>query len=542
VHSQILTYHDGTKHHFRAFAPSLGYLDWATQPNPFRRYMGAPLIRLSLVPTTPSPSYEEPFSPVGIPSRPLDFNSVSRLFHDALAISAWKQAGSSRWSLRINPSSGNLHPSEGYLVTGPVPGIHDTPAVFHYAPLEHGLELRTEFSIDVWNILMRGFPAGSFFLGLTSIHWRESWKYGERAYRYCQHDAGHAIAALSLAAAACGWESRLLSNPGDDRICRLLGLGSLEDPDAEHPDCLLAVYPAGIPYSESPLPDEAVAAVAAGEWKGRPNILSRSHHPWPMIEEAARAAWKPDTGKIFTGAAKSHFSPQPSFFTPAPFREIVHRRRSAVALDGKTTITRKTFYKILQKTLPLPERIPFETLPWPVSIHLGLFVHRVEEIPPGLYALVRHPEKLSELKEFFRESFAWAVPPGCPDDLPLYLLAEGRCTDLAARVSCFQEIAGDGAFSLGMIAEFEKPLKEYGNWFYRRLFWETGVVGQVLYLEAEAEGIRGTGIGCFFDDPVHEIFGLRGHRYQSLYHFTMGGPVEDPRIMTLPPYPDAPAG
>ena len=68
---------------------------------------------------------------------------------------------------------------------------------------------------------------------------------------------------------------------------------------------------------------------------------------------------------------------------------------------------------------------------------------------------------------------------------------------LAAAVSCGQNIAGDGAFSLGMIAEFESSLRRHGPWFYRRLFWETGVIGQVLYLEAEAAGVRATGIGCF---------------------------------------------
>ena len=41
-----LEYHHATKHHFGRFAPSLGYLDWATQPNPFRRFDGARLHRL----------------------------------------------------------------------------------------------------------------------------------------------------------------------------------------------------------------------------------------------------------------------------------------------------------------------------------------------------------------------------------------------------------------------------------------------------------------------------------------------------------------
>src|SRR5262249_61229328 len=99
-------------------------------------------------------------------------------------------------------------------------------------------------------------------------------------------------------------------------------------------------------------------------------------------------------------------------------------------------------------------------------------------------------------------------------------------------ISCDQKIAADGFFSLGMIAEFDRSLEQFGPAFYRQLFWESGVVGQQLYLEAEAEGARGTGIGCFYDDPVHEVLGLTGHTFQSLYHFTVGLPVEDQRLMT----------
>jgi hypothetical protein len=73
----------------------------------------------------------------------------------------------------------------------------------------------------------------------------------------------------------------------------------------------------------------------------------------------------------------------------------------------------------------------------------------------------------------------------------------------------------------------------------RNLFWEAGLLGQVLYLEAEEAGIRATGIGCYFDDPVHEVFGITSHDWQSLYLFTVGGPVEDTRLTTLPAYADA---
>ena len=63
-----------------------------------------------------------------------------------------------------------------------------------------------------------------------------------------------------------------------------------------------------------------------------------------------------------------------------------------------------------------------------------------------------------------------------------------------------QEIASHGCFSLGMIARFDPVLHDKGEWMYPRLFWETGVLGQVLYLEAHAVGISATGIGCYFDD------------------------------------------
>lgn len=85
---------------------------------------------------------------------------------------------------------------------------------------------------------------------------------------------------------------------------------------------------------------------------------------------------------------------------------------------------------------------------------------------------------------------------------------------------------------------FRKPIDQasYGAAFYRNLFWEAGMIGQVLYLEAEETGIRATGIGCYFDDPVHAAFGIVSHEWQSFCHFTVGASVEDGRLSTLPAY------
>ena len=230
----ILAYHQATKHRFEGYARGPGRMDWATQPDPFRRYAGAPLILLKIDEPGEDPAYDSVFSPSGgIPPAPLELWSISRLLYDSMALSAWKSARGVSWPLRVNPSSGNLHPTECYILCGAVEGLCDVPMVCHYAPGEHALEVRAEIPRKIWERLVEGLPAGTVLLGLTSIHWRESWKYGERAYRYCQLDAGHALGAVALAAAALGWDARLLDDLGSDQLALLLGLADNYAAEAE---------------------------------------------------------------------------------------------------------------------------------------------------------------------------------------------------------------------------------------------------------------------------------------------------------------------
>jgi SagB-type dehydrogenase family enzyme len=548
---QTIEYHDASKHHFDKYAPGPGYLDWASQPDPFRRYPGAPLHRLAINPPFDEPAYDLAFDSGHIPPVQLDVRSLSRLLFDSLALSAWKSAGTERWALRVNPSSGNLHPTEAYVILGPMAGLGESPLVCHYAPKEHGLEVRARFPIDLWDELICGLPKESVLVGLASIHWREAWKYGARAYRYCRHDIGHAIAAVSLAAAGLGWQARLLDGLSTESLSYLLGVFDPQGAEAEEPDCLLAVYPQNAPpVSRCSLNPDALAAFRTLSWNGTPNHLSRTHVEWPAIDKVALASRKSPTRESdFEAEGPVQDVREPLRASElssgqgandgrmVALRQIIHQRRSAVAMDGFTSIPRTSFFRMLLRTMPAPRQIPFTTLPWEAHTHLALFVHRVDGLTPGLYFLLRNVREKEELRSAMRGSFVWKKPDDCPDALELYLLAQGNFRKAAMQISCFQEIAGDGCFSAAMIAAFEGPLNRYGPWFYPRLFWECGMIGQVLYLEAEAAGIRATGIGCFFDDPTHEVLGLKGHSYQDLYHFTLGGPIDDHRLTTLPPYP-----
>ncbi|MBI4385002.1 MAG: nitroreductase family protein [Nitrospinae bacterium] len=551
---QTIFYHETTKHNYHRYARGPGYMDWSSQPDPFRRFSGAPVVYLPAIVADESPPYREIFKPGAVPPEPLTAHGVSRFLELSLAVSAWKQAGDVRWALRSNPSSGNLHPTEGYLVLPSVEGFDAGSGVYHYCAREHALERRAGFSAETWSGLTRGFPPGTFLAGLTSIHWREAWKYGERAFRYCQHDVGHALAAYRVASATLGWNAVLLEEMDDPGLSRLFGIdreADFQGAEREHPDLVCAVFP-NTARAETilGLDPAAVSKIAGGEWAGRANRLSHDARAWDIIDAVAHATWKSggtvslkspcrvtgfDRERETVGLCEGIPSARSERVTA---RQIVRQRRSAVAFDGMTHIDAREFYRILSHTAPLMSpNVPWDVIAWSPRIHFCLFVHRVRGLPPGLYFLVRDPEKLGRLKSAFKLEFAWEEPDGCPAGLGLYLLQKGDFRGLATQVSCTQGIAGDGAFSLGMIAEFSASLEEYGAWFYRRLFWESGMAGQALYLAAEEAGVRGTGIGCYFDDPVHQILGIEGNAFQSLYHFTVGGPVEDGRLTTLPAYP-----
>src|SRR5437016_9121137 len=560
--NRVIRYHIQTKHHFNRYARALGYLDWANQPDPFRRFEGATLVSLPLLSPDEdpvSPAYDAIYQPGVVACQPVNVRSLSRFFEFALALSAWKKAGESEWALRSNPSSGNLHPTEGYLVLPKIDGLDLNPGLYHYAPKEHGLELRAEFPAEQIARLLAPFPSGSFFFGLTSVHWREAWKYGERAFRYCNHDVGHAIGTARIAAATLGWNMLLLDGLSQNTIAMLLGTDRTDDfqgVEPEHPDCLAVILPLGDVKRETSdvkrnemvgtplfLDPAVVKDLAGGTWHGKANQLSGEHGVhWDIIDEVAEASWKADSNQRTVEVLLDQTTPHALRLTPhgPSAGQIIRQRRSAVSFDGKTSISAETFFRMLQLVMPRSYRPQLDRpMPWDVwlyepAIHLMLFVHRVEGLKPGLYFLVRDPEKLLFIQQSMNPELTWTPAPGCPEGLSLYWLLEGDARRLAIQVSCHQDIAGDSAFSFGMLAEFEGRLREGGAWWYPRLFWESGLLGPVLELEAEAAGVRATGIGCFFDDPVHEIVAMKVLSLQSLYHFTIGGPVEARRLMTLP--------
>ena len=531
-------YHARTKHRFEAFAEGPGQLDWDAQPAAFRHYVGAPVLDLPLA----AERFERSYG--ALPQKPKneiapDLVSLSALLELSFGLSAWKSWGPSRWALRCNPSSGNLHPVEAYVFAAGIPGVAD--GLHHYDPEQHALEGRA----------LRAPDGGRWLaIGLSSVMWREAWKYGERAFRYCQLDVGHAIGALAYAAALLGWDVAPLACPGDE-LAAALGLDRETDfpatryayTEREEPEMLLAIRAPGLGDVATDLP----GWLATADWQGQPSQIDPAPgYLWPVIDKTAAASrlLRCTPQNLQKPWGLPDYPPLPAHATPQGAAELIRQRRSGQRFDPKTTLDKAAFYRLLDATLARPQA-PFSGQEAAPAIHLLLFVLRVDGLPPGLYLLPRTPdagaaaEALGAADQRFAGRYLVAdIDEACPGYLGLTLLGALGLQEvqrLARALSCHQDIAATSAFSLGMLADFATVTDDYA---YRALLREAGLIGQALYLEAEAAGVRGTGIGCFFDDPVHQAFGLADPRWQSVYHFTVGTPIVDARLETSPPYPD----
>ena len=489
---RLFAYHQATKHTYESVRLDAHHLDWKNQPNPFRIYKDATTIALP-----PDPGFPKIGTFAAIAAleneeanafQEIHFDAawLSRLLWHSMAISAWKKVPSSgnRYSLRVNPSSGNLHPTETYLALRGFHGIGD--GLYHYRVDSHALELRNAGAATVQLSQGLKIPSAAespLIIGLTSIFWREAWKYRDRAYRYCCHDLGHAMMSLLLAARALGLTGEAVAHFGDSALTRVLGLSGGD----EAPMAFLVFPPNGTLAQTSSTP--------VAQFAGTPNELSPREVPYNLLLDMHCATILPDSvnpladvPRIGTEASSIAAGPSGTPALDASLAAIVRRRRSALDFDPRTTpMERKNIEQLLD----------FATRNWqadwraagvepgsrPDLISLFLYVHRVLDCDPGVYLLDRPTRTLKHLH---------------------YANVER----VAAYLSLEQALAGNSCFTVSMIADLAEAARVLGNRGYRYAHFEAGAIGQRLYVGAEAMNWNATGIGAFYDDDVHRYLGF----------------------------------
>jgi SagB-type dehydrogenase family enzyme len=489
-------YHEATKHSVESLRRARHVLDWANMPDPFRHYEGVPVLDLPADPhVTEIPALDVLQGTLGSTAAGDGPSFLSQVLFYSAAISATKRVPSSgdKYALRVNPSSGNLHPTEFHFVTR---GLKEWPdGLYHYDPSRHMAEQRGRGTFGM------GLASGTapIVFVLTSIAWREAWKYGERAYRYCLHDIGHAWQALALSARAIGCDTFAVGNFVDDELAQHCRPNS-----DEWPMLMVSLHGESIPVSE--------ADIGKTVWfGGQANLLSKETIAQPLIDcihSATKRSSSGRSGTSFAGPAPSGSGeielPPPASSTRS-FGEVARMRRSALDfLGGMQSISLAELSAILAVAAQ-PLAADFAGTRF---IQLYLYAHRVDGLLPGVYKF-------------------W---PECAE---LERVQSGDQRVAAAALSLGQDLAGNACMAFSMIGDLDRAAGTYGDRGYRYVHFEAGAIGQRLYLAAGALGLGATGVGAFYDDEVCRHLSLTPKQGQVVYHFAISYPVPDPRISAL---------
>ncbi len=327
-------YHAATKHTVEKLHGGGWGLDWANQPDPFRRYIGTETVPLPPPERPPEAGYFErhPIEPL-----PWNLQRLSQFLYYSVAISAWKEIESqgARWSLRVNPSAGNLQPTETHVAVCGVEGLPD--GLYHFRVDTFALECRAKG--DVRPLLRRlrelaDVPPGPVTVLLSSIVWRQAWKYRDRAFRYCLHDLGHALACVSESLQGLGYrpEYRLLFDDGP--VAEAFGLCDTD----EFPAALVAA-------STEDTVDLGFVEASDGSlaFHGSPNALSESAFEYRTIAQIHTATASAVPSVPDPGGTEPLRSGETIPLSGAEQKDVdlwtlVRQRRSAVGFDGRTRI------------------------------------------------------------------------------------------------------------------------------------------------------------------------------------------------------------
>jgi SagB-type dehydrogenase family enzyme len=501
-------YHDFTKHSYQSIRADRHYLDWSNQPTPFKIYPSLEPIPLprSLVQTL-APALEVVAS-TGVEfvgEKKPDLARLASILYYSAGVTKHKTYPGGELYFRAAACAGALYPTEVYVVCGELDGL--AAGVYHFNPGDFALRALRDG--DFRSALARAtadeprVASAPVTLVFTSISWRSTWKYRDRAYRYHFWDNGMVAAnALAMSAAhelpaevVMGFVeadlNKLLGIDGQQELAlSLLALGHSDAPLSASlsidalPEITFEVIPISVaPVDYSSIREMHAASSLAGadevrEWRS-PEIASNV----PAVE-----------GKLFP------FIPRADSNLSDSIEDVIQRRGSTRRFarkpmpfaDVSTIIDRATRGFTADYSQNDHRRLN----------DIYVIVNRVEGLPPGAY--------------FYRD-----------DERALELLKPGDFSERAAYLTLGQDLGGDACVTFFFMSDLKSVLEAYGNRGYRAAQMEAGIVGGKMYLASYCLKRGATGL-TFYDDDVTEFFSPHAAGKSCILVVSIGIPGKRP--------------
>ncbi|CAA7410779.1 unnamed protein product [Spirodela intermedia] len=497
-------------------------------------------------------------NPRSIRRAPLSRESLSQFLYDSLAVAEGERDGATGFLPRVNHSSGGSHPTVAHVFAPPVLDLLEEPFAAHYSPEGHALEVRALLD---WDFFCKELPPKAMIVGISTIYWREVWRHGDRAFRYCHLDVGQAIAAVAFAAAALGWGVSLLDGLSRLDLETLMGLrpfrtsgcfrgrerrDNFPSVELQNPVCAVLIFPAAAPKFRiiyRSLSDAISRYFGSVAWAGEPSPLAGGvhiiYHEIYRTSAAIERFWTCNQELLIepNRLLQSRSFPELLGYENLTVREACRSPRSRLLMDPGHELDPEAFYQFLYHCLPSghPEAslwqkrwsFPFRVFRWNSRIEVFIAVNRVKKLARGLYCLVRNAENLQSLKRTCSPFFRWEHSREWSRDLPLYRLLLGDLEEKIAEIAFDQPVAMNSCFTMMMVRVCGGvPGSVPSN--YPQLFWEAGVLCYLLSLDAYAMGLTASGIGSFFDKQARRLLDPGSGLIQTLCLCAVGKPRTRP--------------
>lgn len=545
--TSALDYHEATKHSEISLMTQRQFLDFNNRPIPFKIYTSdLPIYRLpskfpqptldaiTSINAIPKESDTSDNDTTGYnhirPSRKLDVRDLAEILFFSAGITRAIEYNSVTYYMRAASATGALYPIELYVVCKELApdlkaGIyHFNPADFSFTQIRSG-DYRYHLAAATAEPAMT--LSSPVTLVLTSLAWRNAWKYQARSYRHWFWDSGVIVANLLATTVAMGLATRLNMGFIDDMVNCLLCLESRKEATVAIANIREGTQPHKGQSDEEKKTEEKIEKEIPKIPVPKIRPLSERETTYPEIwtlheasilatvEEAREWVHGFNYGgtvspsRLNIGNASSDIPGVLNRRPISPLKQecLSHNIPSLAEVILKRGSTRRfadssISFSILSTILDSSTRgLPLDFLGNEKFslIDIYLICNDIENLPTGGYFFNRKINTLDLLKlKVSRETSGY--------------LCLG------------QSLFSQASAVLFLMSDLQRILEALGNRGYRASQFEAGIIAGKIYLAAYAQGIGASG-STFFDDAVTEFFSPHAENKSTMIAVGIGKPA-----------------
>jgi SagB-type dehydrogenase family enzyme len=495
-------YHNGTKHSYLSIRTHPHFLDWDNHPLLFKIYPTLEVTRLPKDFKQTGVAALSAISTTAIPPATPDLDALAQLLFFSAGVTKSRKYPGGETFFRAAACTGALYEIELYLVCSDLPGLR--AGVYHFGVAEFGLrQLRTgdfrQVLVDATGNELSTAHA-PLIVVCTGTYWRNAWKYRSRTYRHFGWDNGTMLANMLAVSAALGLPTKVISGFVDASVNRLLDLDTQRE-------VAFSIVPIGHAPSSKPSSPPKVEAL------GLPLVpYSKTEVDYPPMRQMHEASSLLSPEEVAQWQSTSFSRPemakhadksiglQPladSELPPDPIEQVILRRGSTRKFSSDPITLRQLSTMLDRATRGIPADFLESPAAQPAQLNdVYLVANNVEGLPSGSYFYDRERQQLQ-------------------------LLKEGNFRTEATYLGLEQELPGDAAVDVFLLADLHHILARFGNRGYRAAQLEAGILGGKLYIASYAQRLGASGL-TFYDDDVVKFFSPHAKGKSAIFLVALG--------------------